>query len=130
MPVKRPDMPQLRPAIGGGVLFGDIRGMGKERGVWPRLKTAMNTNNSLSAWRDPETDPPTMTGRILVWIAGIGPHLVNVSDMSYHFWDGQDDTEMTSPDEWGWWTEISPPNAERIRGDADAGKQKNENLVK
>ena len=64
-----------------------------------------------SAWHDPHADPPTMTGRILVWIDGIGPHLVNVSEMSFHFWDGQDDTEMTSPDEWDWWTEISPPNA-------------------
>lgn len=70
-----------------------------------------------SAWRDPSTDPPMMTGRILVWIAGIGPHLVNVSEMSFHFWDGQDDTEMTAPDEWDWWTEISPPNA---IGDATA----------
>jgi hypothetical protein len=51
-----------------------------------------------------------MTGRILVWLDGIGPHLVNVSEMSFHFWDGQDDTEMTTPDEWEAWAEIAPPN--------------------
>jgi hypothetical protein len=30
--------------------------------------------------------------------------------MSFHFWDGQDDTEMTLPNEWDWWAEIDPPN--------------------
>lgn len=61
-------------------------------------------------WRDPLMDPPTETGKILVWINGCGPSLVNVEERWMCYWDGQDETDPTSPDEWDAWCEISPPN--------------------
>jgi hypothetical protein len=63
-----------------------------------------------SAWRDPETDPPTKTGKILIWIEGIGPSIVNVEERWMCYWNGNDETEPTAPHEWDWWMEISPPN--------------------
>jgi hypothetical protein len=64
-----------------------------------------------SAWRDPENDPPTKTGKILIWIEGIGPSIVNVEERWMCYWNGNDETEPTAPHEWDWWMEISPPNA-------------------
>ena len=61
-------------------------------------------------WRNPLTDPPTQTGKILVWMDGIGPAMVNVEERWMCFWDGHDETESTSPDEWTAWREILPPN--------------------
>ena len=69
-----------------------------------------------SAWRDPETDPPAKTGKILIWIEGIGPSIVNVEERWMCYWNGNDETEPTAPYEWDWWMEISPPNAESIHG--------------
>lgn len=63
-----------------------------------------------SAWRDPETDPPRMTGKILVWMHGGGPVVVNVEERSMWTWDGDDDVTPTDPDEWDAWAEISKPN--------------------
>ena len=63
-----------------------------------------------SAWLDPETDPPTKTGKILIWIEGIGPSIVNVEERWMCYWNGNDETEPTAPHEWDWWMEISPPN--------------------
>ena len=70
-------------------------------------------------WRNPLTDPPTQTGKILVWMDGIGPALVNVEERWMCFWNGHDETEPTSPDEWTAWREILPPNA---RSDAPGEK--------
>ena len=67
-----------------------------------------------SAWRDPRTDPPTQTGKILVWVSGCGPHLVNVEERWMAYWDGQDETEPTMPDEWESWCEIYPPNVDVV----------------
>lgn len=56
--------------------------------------------------RDPETDPPTKTGKILVLAKGGGPAIVNVEERWMCFWDGENETEATCPDEWTAWMEI------------------------
>ncbi len=61
------------------------------------------------AWRNPQTDPPTKTGKILVWCDG-GPAIVNVEERWMCFWNGHDETEATDPSEWIAWGEISEPN--------------------
>lgn len=72
------------------------------------------------AWRDPQSDPPTMTGKILVWINDVGPAIVNVEERRMCFWDGHDETEPTDPREWDKWREILPPNDQR-EGRAEIG---------
>ena len=72
-----------------------------------------------SAWRDPQTDPPTKTGKILVWLREYGPAIVNVEERWMSYWDGFDETDMTDPDEWQAWREICPPNVEFIRAAND-----------
>jgi len=67
-----------------------------------------------SAWRDPKTDPPTKTGKILVWLHGVGPALVNVEERRMAYWNGHDETCPADPDEWDLWAEINTPNAETI----------------
>jgi hypothetical protein len=63
-----------------------------------------------SAWRDPKTDPPTKTGKILVWLQGVGPSLVNVEERWMAYWNGHDETCPTDPDEWDLWAEINKPD--------------------
>ena len=63
-----------------------------------------------SAWRDPLTDAPTNTGKILIWIEGIGPSIVNVEERWMCYWNSNHETDPTAPHEWDWWMEISPPN--------------------
>lgn len=63
-----------------------------------------------SAWRNPETDPPTTTGKILVWIRGNGPAIVNVEERWMSYWDGDDETTPADPDEWEAWADINTPN--------------------
>lgn len=82
---------------------------GKERyyrGVLDGLRAA----EEAGVWRDPQTDPPTMTGKILVWINDVGPSIVNVEERWMCFWDGHDETGPTDPSEWDKWREILPPN--------------------
>jgi hypothetical protein len=62
-------------------------------------------------WRDPIADPPTMTGKILVWVDGTGPLLVNVEERWMSYWNGYDETEPACPDEWNAWAEIRRPNS-------------------
>lgn len=64
---------------------------------------------SLSEWKDPEKNPPTKTGKILVWINGVGPSIVNVEERWMCFWNGHDETEPTDPSEWDKWCEIYSP---------------------
>ena len=77
------------------------------RGILDGLRAA----EKLCSWRDPKTDPPTRTGKILVWVDGRGPAIVNVEERWMCFWDGHDETEPTDPSEWGKWREILLPNA-------------------
>jgi hypothetical protein len=65
-----------------------------------------------SAWRDPKTDPPSKTGKILVWLHGVGPSLVNVEERWMAYWNGHDETCPADPDEWDLWAEINKPNVE------------------
>ncbi len=51
-----------------------------------------------------------MTGKILVWVPGVGPLLVNVEERWMSYWNGYDETEAASPDEWEAWSEIKKPN--------------------
>jgi hypothetical protein len=67
-----------------------------------------------NGWRDPQTDPPTQTGKILVWLDGVGPAIVNVEERWMCFWDGHDETEPTDPEEWTAWKEILPPNDKEL----------------
>lgn len=60
-------------------------------------------------WRDPNISPPMKTGIILVWVRGCGPALVNIEERWMSYWDGQDETDPASPDEWESWCEINPP---------------------
>jgi hypothetical protein len=73
----------------------------KEQGYGPLDAAAC------SAWRDPKTDPPTKTGKILVWLHGVGPSLVNVEERWMAYWNGHDETCPTDPDEWDLWAEIN-----------------------
>ena len=41
---------------------------------------------------------------------GVGPAMVNVEERWMRLWNGHDETEPTSPDEWTAWREILPPN--------------------
>ena len=63
-----------------------------------------------SAWRDPKTDPPTSTGKILIWVEGVGPAIVNVEERWMCYWNGNDESEPTAPHEWDWWCEIPAPS--------------------
>jgi hypothetical protein len=73
-----------------------------------------------SAWRDPKTDPPTKTGKILVWLHGVGPSLVNVEERWMAYWNGHDETCPTEPDEWDLWAEINKPDVDVL---APAGEK-------
>jgi hypothetical protein len=73
-------------------------------------------------WRNPLTDPPTQTGKILVWLADIGPAIVNVEERWMCFWNGHDETGPTSPDEWTAWREILPPNKQNNNRNHDWGQ--------
>jgi hypothetical protein len=76
------------------------------RGILDGLRAA----EKLCSWRDPKTDPPTSTGKILVWVDDRGPAIVNVEESWMCFWDGHDETEPTDPHEWKAWREIYSPN--------------------
>jgi len=78
------------------------------RGVLDGLRAA----NSALSWRDPEKEHPTKTGKILVWIEGGGPAIVNVEERWMCFWNGHDETDPTDPGEWSAWCEIHSPNTE------------------
>ena len=82
------------------------------RGVLDGIRAAV----SVLLWRDPKKEHPTKTGKILVWIEGVGPRIVNVEERWMCFWDGHDETEPTDPGEWTAWIKISEPNTERREG--------------
>jgi len=65
-------------------------------------------------WRNPLTDPPTLTGKILVWMDGSGPAIVTVEERWMCVWNGYDENVLTSPDDWKAWREIIPPNADAM----------------
>lgn len=81
----------------------------KKQGTLERDFGEKQEKISLSEWRDPEKNPPTKTGKILVWIDGVGPSLVNVEERWMCFWNGHDETEPTDPSEWDKWCEIYSP---------------------
>lgn len=62
------------------------------------------------SWRDPKTDPPTKTGKILVWRSGDGPAIVNIEERWMAYWDGEKEQEPTEPSDWDLWCEINIPN--------------------
>jgi hypothetical protein len=86
------------------------RGLDEKERYCRGLLDALRAVEKLCAWRDPKTDPPTRTGKILAWVDGRGPAIVNVEERWMCFWNGHDETEPTDPDEWTAWREISSPN--------------------
>lgn len=70
----------------------------------------MKTQPSASDWRDPQIDPPTTTGKILVWVRGAGPAIVTVEERGMAYWDGNNETNPADPDEWEAWANIYAPN--------------------
>lgn len=86
------------------------RGNEKKERYCQGLLDALRVAEEKCGWRNPLSDPPTKTGKILVWLADIGPAIVNVEERWMCLWNGHDETEPTSPDEWTAWREILPPN--------------------
>lgn len=70
----------------------------------------VGTSDLVGLWRDPIADPPTTTGKILVWVPGVGPLLVNVEERWMSYWNGYEETDPASNDEWAAWAEIRKPN--------------------
>jgi len=60
-------------------------------------------------WRDPEGDPPKVTGTILVITWDFRPALVNIEERWMCYTDGFDETEAAMWDEWRAWAEIPLP---------------------
>jgi hypothetical protein len=60
-------------------------------------------------WRNADTDPPTQTGKILVWINGAGPAVVNVEERWMAYFNGGEEIGPTDPGDWDWWCEIQSP---------------------
>lgn len=63
-------------------------------------------------YRNPKTDPPEVTGVILVLMHDFRPALVNVDEGYMAYTDGENDTEPASPCEWRCWAEIPLPEIE------------------
>lgn len=60
-------------------------------------------------WRDPITDPPDITGTILVLSHDYRPALVDVEEHYMTYTDGWEDTDPAEPEDWRAWAEIPLP---------------------
>ena len=60
-------------------------------------------------WRNPKTDPPEVTGTILVMLHDFRPVLVEAGDDTFFYTDGETEIEPASPCEWQAWAEIPLP---------------------
>lgn len=62
-------------------------------------------------WRNPRIDPPTQTGKILVWVNDSGPAVVNVEERWMAYFNGLEETGPTDVGDWDWWCEIERPKS-------------------